>query len=204
MNCPDCHCPRGEPLTVATNSLVTRCHNAFHAVAVSPACPDDFATQTAPDSPKPPPSHHGAAEAVLGYPYTTPIPTAHEGSTGWVYCNTCESPQPVSGHKCKADQHKAPWPYDWTRCDHSSIGKPGCPTCDPDKGRCLARKDYFIDALQADWDDLRAFTDATLARASFAESLLCAELFDHALITGGECLCPLCDAARRAARGGGR
>lgn len=100
MSCPDCHCPRGEPLTVATNSLVTRCHNAFHAVAVSPARPGDFATETAKDTTPPPPSHHGAAEAVLGHPYTTPIPTTHDGSTGWVFCNSCESPQPVSGHEC--------------------------------------------------------------------------------------------------------
>lgn len=58
MNCPNCHCPRGEPLTVAVNSLVTRCHHAFHAVATaevpplneplhpqSPVTPDDFAQQ---------------------------------------------------------------------------------------------------------------------------------------------------------------
>lgn len=98
MNCPNCHCPRSEPLTVATSSLVTRCQHAFHAV--SPARPDDFATETAKDTTPPHPTHHGAAETVLGHPYTTPIPTAHDGSTGWVYCNTCESPQPVSGHEC--------------------------------------------------------------------------------------------------------
>ena len=58
MNCPNCHCHRGEPLTVAVNSLVTRCHHAFHAVATaeapplneplhpqSPVTPDDFAQQ---------------------------------------------------------------------------------------------------------------------------------------------------------------
>ena len=161
MNCPDCHCPRGEPLTVATNSLVTRCQHAFHAV--SPARPDDFATETAKGTTPPHPTHHGAAEALvclgcgkaecspgeancsvclrqlddghcrteacprfdgestwhensprdlpdpqtykrsdttLEFPYSTPIPTAHDGSTGWVWCATCESPRPVSGHEC--------------------------------------------------------------------------------------------------------
>lgn len=33
-------------------------------------------------------------------------------------------------------------PYAWDRCDHSGIGLPGCPTCDPDKHRCLERSRY--------------------------------------------------------------
>jgi hypothetical protein len=33
-------------------------------------------------------------------------------------------------------------PFAWERCDHSGIGQPGCPTCDPDKYRCLQRARY--------------------------------------------------------------
>lgn len=33
-------------------------------------------------------------------------------------------------------------PFAWERCDHSGIGLPGCPTCDPDKSRCLQRARY--------------------------------------------------------------
>ena len=32
--------------------------------------------------------------------------------------------------------------YDWARCTHEGIGLPGCPTCDPDKHRCLARAEH--------------------------------------------------------------
>lgn len=196
MNCPNCHCPRGEPLTVATNSLVTRCQHAFHAV--SPARPDDFATETAKGTTPPPPSHHGAAEAFVGdlqkstesteaardlpdpqtykrsdttleFPYSTPIPTAHDGSTGWVWCATCESPQPVSGHECVP---------------------PGTDEDMHHVGTCLEDAD----------------------RAEFAESLLCAISLDHGLErfrrhfggVEGYCHeaeeCVFCDAAR----GGGR
>lgn len=37
----------------------------------------------------------------------------------------------------------SPNPFAWDRCDHSGIGQPGCPTCDPDKDRCLQRRGYL-------------------------------------------------------------
>lgn len=72
------------------------------------ARPEDFMTKPVESTTPPPPTHSGAAKtvadaSVYSHPYTTPIPTAHDGSTGWVYCNTCESPQPVSGHECGKD-----------------------------------------------------------------------------------------------------
>lgn len=168
MNCPNCHCPRGEPLTVAVNSLVTRCHHAFHAVATaeapplnepfhpqSPVTPDDFVQQkpaqdatahvwcpvngmggcahagecvgvvclahdrkerpkdfpyttpamacpTCNDAPGAAPfCSNGYHLAPIQPPYTTPVPTLHDGSTGWVYCEACDAPQPVAGHECR-------------------------------------------------------------------------------------------------------
>lgn len=189
MNCPNCHCPRGEPLTVATNSLVTRCQHAFHAV--SPARPDDFATETAKGTTPPPPSHHGAAKtiadaSVYSHPYTTPIPTAHDGSTGWVWCATCESPQPVSGHPCGIEK-SVQWMHEE-----------------------MPRLRADLEAAEADLDRAEVVKDLALshlvgaeARAEFAESLLCATVFGHGLAYG-TCRCDFCNIIRDAARGGGR
>ncbi len=33
--------------------------------------------------------------------------------------------------------------YNWDRCTHEGIGLPGCPTCDPDKNRCLERAEFL-------------------------------------------------------------
>lgn len=69
------------------------------------ARPEDFMTKPDESTAPPPPTHSGAAKtvadaSVYSHPYTTPIPTGHDGSTGWIWCATCESPQPVSGHEC--------------------------------------------------------------------------------------------------------
>ena len=53
--------------------------------------------------------------------------------------------------------------YDWARCTHEGIGLPGCPTCDPDKHRCLARAEHvrraavlaLADRLEAEAQALR-------------------------------------------------
>ena len=117
MNCPNCHCPRGEPLTVATNSLVTRCHNAFHAVAVSLARPDDFATETAKDTTPPHPTHHGAAKTVVG-----------------VYCpvhgqDRCSHAGECVGLICVAQVHGEAKVVVCTGCGSSDGGHPlDCPT----------------------------------------------------------------------------
>lgn len=78
-----------------------------HWLAESPetARPEDFMTKPDESTAPPPPTHSGAAKtvadaSVYSHPYTTPIPTGHDGSTGWIWCATCESPQPVSGHEC--------------------------------------------------------------------------------------------------------
>ncbi len=233
MNCPDCHCPRGEPLTVATNSLVTRCHNAFHAVSAplaqrladsgnsttlddlrpprhwlasadsgaSPARPDDFATETAKDTTPPPPSHHGAAEAVLGHPYTTPIPTAHDGSTGFRFCNACDTVVDVADHECAT---ALPRGECWTvgcrnLSEYEATGHGAanfCATCTAaDRGEAFGW-------VKKPWGHRE-----TMAAKEFAESLLCAMAFDHmrrevkgyyACEYDGNCV--FCDAAR----GGGR
>lgn len=295
MNCPNCHCPRGEPLTVAVNSLVTRCHHAFHAVATaeapplseplhpqSPVTPDDFAQQkpaqdamacpTCNDAPGAAPfcsngyhaalalcgtpkAHHAACPvwrgeacacgavsglgdaskdsrscvhlfdqavicgpclvcgarpwvdrrdpdqpstqplgtvlvadsnpperlgsfALIKPPYTTPVPTLHDGSTGWVYCEACDAPQPVAGHECL-----------------HVVGADGTRACAPG-GACWFAGDLFN----------------LSERAAFAESLLCAMAFDHAAFLGERLFCVrsrrdrvthglgcvFCDAARSA------
>ena len=51
--------------------------------------------------------------------------------------------------------------YDWEHCDHKGIGRVGCPTCDPDKGRVMIR------SQRLDNRDLRA-------RLAAAESALAA------------------------------
>ncbi len=137
MNCPDCHCPRGEPLTVAANSLVTRCHNAFHAVAVSPARPDDFATETAKDTTPPPPSHHRAAEALVCL-----VCGKAECSHGEANCSVCLR-QLDDGHcrteVCPRFDGESTWhensprdlpdPQTYKRSDTT------CPTCGHDEHR---------------------------------------------------------------------
>lgn len=56
--------------------------------------------------------------------------------------------------------------YDWGRCDHSGIGQPGCPTCDPNKDRCMAR------AVSADNKYIRAEN----ARLRAAIEWVCGEI----------------------------
>lgn len=219
MNCPNCHCPRGEPLTVAVNSLVTRCHHAFHAVATaevpplneplhpqSPVTPDDFAQQkpaqdatahvwcpvngmggcahagecvgvvclahdrkerpkdfpyttpamacpTCNDAPGAAPfCSNGYHLAPIQPPYTTPVPTLHDGSTGWVYCEACDAPQPVAGHECAA-----------CRFGHRHMSAELAAACAHD-----GIPDEHLRWRQAEF------------RAELAESLLCAIAFDDA------------------------
>lgn len=63
--------------------------------------------------------------------------------------------------------------YAWERCTHEGIGRPGCPTCDPDKHRCLARAQRHLDACQRDFDALRARAEQLEAQvAQLREALL--------------------------------
>lgn len=183
MNCPDCHCTREGPFTETSPSgLVTRCHHAFHAVAVSPARPDDFATETAKDTDPPTPTHHGAANAAVGVycpvhgqdrcshagecvglvcvaqsrgefksPFDPNPPKLIPADNGWIFCATCESPQPVSGHEC-------------------------VPV------RCLkCGKSEWEGAWVCACDSLDAELSRAEMRAEFAESLLCAMAWSHGL-----------------------
>ena len=172
MNCPNCHCHRGEPLTVAVNSLVTRCHHAFHAVATaeapplneplhpqSPVTPDDFAQQK--------PAQDATA---LESPYTTPIPTLHDGSTGWVYCEACDAPQPVAGHEC-------------VKPATLGCGDP-CPTSAP----CFRCRAEFAESLLC----AMAFDHA----AFLGERLFCVRSRRDRVTHGLGCV--FCDAARSA------
>jgi hypothetical protein len=53
--------------------------------------------------------------------------------------------------------------YDWERCSHEGIGQPGCPTCDPNKDRCMAR------AVRADNKELRVKLAAAEKRVAELE-----------------------------------
>lgn len=39
-------------------------------------------------------------------PYTTPVPTLHDGSTGFIFCEACDAPQPVAGHECATSRRE--------------------------------------------------------------------------------------------------
>lgn len=49
--------------------------------------------------------------------------------------------------------------YDWTRCTHEDIGQPGCPTCDPDKHRVVARFERRLAAVEKERDALRTLAE---------------------------------------------
>lgn len=249
MNCPNCHCHRGEPLTVAVNSLVTRCHHAFHAVATaeapplneplhpqSPVTPDDFAQQKPAQDATACPTCNSIGDPHAAWcthrpiqpPYTTPVPTVHDGSTGWVYCEACDAPQPVAGHECGDAVSAA---LDALR--DSVMFRGYLPS--PDGRRATIPTTRLREHLQGGgtisglvlsgalvehWGlktgspvpDVSPAHDA-VRRAELAESLLCASAFEHGRsclfedrlvwcdsidATNGDCV--YCDAAR----GGGR
>ncbi len=58
--------------------------------------------------------------------------------------------------------------YGWERCTHAGIGKPGCRTCDPDKGRVAARYEWL---LQRETEMLHATIKDLARRHAWAMSL---------------------------------
>lgn len=55
--------------------------------------------------------------------------------------------------------------FDWDRCDHEGIGKPGCETCDPiDQHRTLRLK-YLLAKTQERAGELEADARALAANA---------------------------------------
>lgn len=136
---------------------------------------------------------------------------------GWIFCATCESPQPVSGHECaKADEK--PSPENDPEQPDTFGGKLNdlAPVALLNWAHWSAR---LVDALWAGELDCstpgcgRQTNNGTCAdcrrgvgpvqRAEFAESLLCATVFGHGLAYG-TCRCDFCNIIRDAARGGGR
>ena len=229
MNCPNCHCPRGEPLTVATNSLVTRCQHAFHAV--SPARPDDFATETAKGTTPPHPTHHGAAEALVCL--VCGKAECSHGEAKVVVCAGCGSSD--GGHPLDCPT-RVEFPYttpvpsptangaNGFRWCHScqSVAEVAGHECAPAvlviNGSCspeelAALKGEIGGVIVAAPSDMGwEISEGRRERAEFAESLLCAMAFDHGLerfrrhfggVEGychGAEECVFCGAAR----GGGR
>lgn len=129
MTCPTCG---------GTRAVLIACADAFHSTAAAPrtrvepvsvsvAHPEDFVRQE--------PNAAVGRTSVYSHPYSTPVPTAHDGSTGWIFCNTCESPQPVSGHECAPEQ---PTHEDCLMC-HFPVLHDGhgwvCSGCAPEEDR---------------------------------------------------------------------
>ena len=164
-------------------SIYSRCPTCNDDPEATPFCSNGYHAEFADSLPNP---STVKGTGKLEAPYTTPIPTLHDGSTGWVYCDNCDAPQPVAGHECASAVARA-------------LASPAA-----------------LEHMAADLDHWVNIANANEARAELAENLLTALAFDHGtqqtfisfaghrglvMCRGdGPLGCPFCDAAR----GGGR
>lgn len=81
MTCPTCKTDNGITDSVSSGGLVTRekCGDAWHAARLA------------------------------SWPFDPNPPKLIPAENGWVFCDSCEKPQPTSGHECEPGRQPFSW-----------------------------------------------------------------------------------------------